>query len=90
MGLGASLILIAVGAILWWAVDVDTKGVDLPMVGTILFVIGAVGLLLSLLFWSTWGGFGGRRSAPPPEVPPENGVTYEETVRRERHPAGRL
>jgi phosphate/sulfate permease len=59
MGLGVSIFLIAVGAILAWAVSVDTNGIDLNMVGVILMIVGILGLLLSLIFWSTWGGFGG-------------------------------
>ena len=59
MGLGVSIFLIAVGAILAWAVDVQTKGIDLNMVGVILMVVGLLGLLLSLIFWSSWGGVGG-------------------------------
>ena len=62
VGFGASLVLMAVGAILWLAVNVDAEGVNLNTVGIILLVVGAVGLLLSLIFWSTWGGFGGRRA----------------------------
>jgi Domain of unknown function (DUF6458) len=58
MGIGASIFLIAVGAILAFAVNVATEGVDLNMVGVILMIVGGVGLLLSLLFWSSWGGFG--------------------------------
>jgi hypothetical protein len=61
MGFGASLVLMAAGAILWWAVNVDAEGVNLNTVGVILFVVGAVGLALSLIFWSSWGGFGSRR-----------------------------
>ena len=61
----------AAGAILWLAVDVDTKGVNLDTVGLILLVVGAVGLALSLIFWSTWGGFGSRRAdVVEREVPP--------------------
>jgi hypothetical protein len=71
VGFGASLVLMAAGAILWLAVDVDTEGVNLDTVGLILFVVGAVGLALSLIFWSTWGGFGGRRAdVVEREVPP--------------------
>jgi hypothetical protein len=58
MGIGVSIFLIAVGAILAFAVNVATEGVDLNMVGVILMLVGALGLLLSLLFWSSWGGFG--------------------------------
>jgi hypothetical protein len=60
MGIGVSLILIAVGAILTWAVSAEASGVDLQTVGVILMVVGAAGALISLVFWSSWGGFGGR------------------------------
>jgi hypothetical protein len=58
MGIGLSLILIAVGAILTWAVSATASGVDITAVGVILMIVGAVGLLLSLMFWSSWGGYG--------------------------------
>ena len=61
MGIGVSIFLIAVGAILAFAVDVTTNGVDLDTVGVILMIVGAIGLLASLIFWSSWGGVGGRR-----------------------------
>ena len=61
MGIGVSLILIAAGAILTWAVNAEVSGVDLQTVGIILMVVGAVGGLISLIFWSSWGGFGGYR-----------------------------
>jgi len=63
MGIAASLVLIAIGAILTWAVQATVSGVDLDAVGVILMIIGGVGFLLSLFFWSTWGtaGFAGRR-----------------------------
>jgi hypothetical protein len=60
MGISASLILIAAGAILKWAVTATTSGINLNTVGVILMVVGAVGLVLSLVFWSSWGGFGSR------------------------------
>jgi hypothetical protein len=56
-----SLILVAAGAILIWAVDVTVSGVELYTVGWILFIVGLVGALLSMIFWSSWGGFGGAR-----------------------------
>ena len=52
MGIGVSLFLIALGAILAWAVDATLSGVDLDVVGVILMIVGALGLLLTLLFWS--------------------------------------
>lgn len=54
MGIGVSLILIAAGAILIWAVGIT-------VIGWILLAVGALGILLSLIFWSSWGGVGGRR-----------------------------
>lgn len=56
MGIGVSLLLIAVGAILIWAVEVTVSGVELVTVGWILLVVGAIGALLSMIFWSSWGG----------------------------------
>src|SRR6476620_9984353 len=73
MGIGVSLILIAVGAILTWAVNATVSGLDINTIGIILMIVGAIGLVLSLMFWSSWGGVGGARrrttyveDAPPP------------------------
>jgi hypothetical protein len=57
MGLGVSLFLIAVGAILTWAVTATASGIDVQAVGVILMIVGLLGFVLSLLFWSSWGGF---------------------------------
>jgi hypothetical protein len=61
MGIALSLLLVAAGAILTWAVSADVSGVDIQTVGVILMVVGIVGALLSLVFWSSWGGVGGYR-----------------------------
>jgi hypothetical protein len=61
MGLGVSLFLIAVGAVLTFAVNATVSGIDINTIGWILMIVGAVGILLSLLFWSSWGGPGGAR-----------------------------
>ena len=63
MGVGVSLLLIAAGAILTWAVSAEGSGIDLNTVGVILMVVGGIGLVLSLVFWSSWGGFGTHRKA---------------------------
>ena len=63
MGIGVSLLLIAAGAILTWAVSAEASGIDLNTVGVILMVVGGIGLVLSLVFWSSWGGFGTHRKA---------------------------
>ena len=59
MGVGTSIVLIAVGAILRFAVSVTTTGFNIHSIGVILMVVGVLGLLLSIVFWSSWGGFGG-------------------------------
>jgi hypothetical protein len=59
MGMGVSLLLVAAGAILIWAVNASVSGIELHTVGWILLIVGAAGALLSLIFWSSWGGFGG-------------------------------
>jgi uncharacterized membrane protein YgdD (TMEM256/DUF423 family) len=58
MGTGVSLILIAAGAVLAWAVHVTTTGFNVNTVGYILLVVGIVGFVLSLIFWSSWAGPG--------------------------------
>jgi hypothetical protein len=55
MGIGVSLFLIAVGAILTWAVNATVSGLDVNVVGVILLIVGIVGLVLSFLFWGSWG-----------------------------------
>ncbi len=69
MGIGVSLILIAVGAVLAFAVHVTTTGFNVNTVGYILLVVGIVGGLISLAFWSSWGGVGGRRRTVVDEAP---------------------
>jgi hypothetical protein len=58
MGIGVSIFLIAVGLILALAVNVTANGVDIVTIGWILVIVGAVGLLLSLIFWSSIGSYG--------------------------------
>ncbi|MBA3244577.1 MAG: hypothetical protein H0T61_05305 [Actinobacteria bacterium] len=62
MGVGMSILLIAAGAILTWAVNASVSGLEIQTIGVILLIVGIVGLVLSLIFWSSWGGFqGGSR-----------------------------
>jgi len=58
MSLGVSLFLLVVGAVLTFAVDVTTSGFNLNTVG--IMVAGALGVVLSLLFWSSFSPY--RRS----------------------------
>ncbi len=57
MGIGISVFLLAVGAILTFAIDVTTQGVNLDTVGVILMIVGALGLLLPMLFWTSFAPF---------------------------------
>ena len=60
MGISLSILLVAVGAVLTWAVSAEAQGIDINAVGVILMIVGGIGLLVSLVFWSSWGGFGAR------------------------------
>jgi hypothetical protein len=61
VGIGVSIFLIALGAILAFAVNAEVQGLDVQTVGWILLAVGVVGLVLSMIFWSSWGGPGYRR-----------------------------
>ena len=54
MGIGTSILLIAVGAILRYAVTADVSGIDLDVVGLILMLVGVVGLLISIFWMAVW------------------------------------
>jgi len=70
MGISISIILVAAGAILAFAVGDSVSGVDLNAIGWILLLVGAAGVLLSMVFWSSWGGFGAaQRTGDPPRRP---------------------
>ncbi len=60
MGITVSLLLAAAGAILLWAVDATVSGLNIHTVGVILLVVGIIGFIMSLVFWSSWGGFNAR------------------------------
>ena len=78
MALGTSILLIAVGAVLRFAVTVTTTGFNIHTVGVILMIVGAIGLLLSLLWMTIWADRSRRayrdpaydRGAPPPPAEP--------------------
>ena len=54
MTIGSSIVLIAVGAILKWAVTAHVNGIDLQTAGTVLFVLGIVGLILAVAYTFVW------------------------------------
>ena len=61
MGIGVSVFLLAIGAILAFAVDLSVSGLDLATVGVILMIVGAIGLVTSMLIFGR-RDFGGRRT----------------------------
>ncbi|WP_460848649.1 DUF6458 family protein [Nocardioides ultimimeridianus] len=79
MGIGASLFLIAVGAILRFAVNYDLNGVDLQTVGMIMMIVGVIGLVVTMVIW------GSRRRT---DVVHEQGVGGSRTTYVEPHDVG--
>jgi hypothetical protein len=78
MTVGLSIFLIAVGAILKYAVTISIEGVKLDVVGTILMIVGILGLVISILYMLLSSSDRGRGAAPPP--PP-----YDAPTRRNRY-----
>ena len=61
MGLGVGIFLTAIGAILAFAVNTSVSGIEIKTIGWILMAAGIAGIVLSMIFWSSWGGPGGAR-----------------------------
>ena len=82
MRLGTAIVLLALGAILTFALRVDVSGVDLQVVGWILMIVGALGIALEV---AVWGPRDRRRGtvadghAAPPAGAPARRTTTEET-----------
>jgi hypothetical protein len=76
VGIGASIFLIAIGAILAFAVDLNLGSLDLTAVGWILLAVGALGLVMTALIW------GRRRTAAAPMVEEREVVERPATYRR--------
>jgi hypothetical protein len=100
MGIAVSLLLIAFGAILTWAVNEEPSGLDLDAVGVILMIVGLVGFVLSLAWWQSWWGAGYSRrrttyadpryddAVPPAAVPRAHDGRRTAVVEEEDVPAG--
>jgi hypothetical protein len=79
MGLGVGIFLAAAGAVLAFAVTDNVNGVNIHTVGWILLIVGIVGIVLSMIFWSSWAGPGywtgdrRRRTTYVDEGPPGPG-----------------
>ncbi len=65
MGIGTSIFLIAIGAILYFAVNADFSGLEISTVGLILMIVGIIGLVISLFYTS----MATRRGAAPVDRP---------------------
>jgi hypothetical protein len=82
MTVGAAILLIAVGAILKWAVTAHVSGFDIQTAGTVVFIVGLLGLVLAIMYTFWWsrerhpaGGYGDetivrRRGSGGPPPPP--------------------
>jgi hypothetical protein len=70
MTIGTSIVLIAAGAILKYAVTAHVSGIDIQTVGTILMIVGILGLILSLLYTFWWSSAAQTRRADPYDGPP--------------------
>jgi len=75
MGIGASIFLIAVGAILTFALERDISGLDVDVIGIILMLAGALGLFM---FMVVWGPTTRRRTLQPPTDVVEERRVYED------------
>lgn len=60
MGLGVSIVVFAIGAILKFATTAHSSSFNIQTIGVILMMVGIVGFIASIIFWASWGGFGGR------------------------------
>ena len=61
MGLGVGIFLTALGAVLAFAVNTSVSGIEIKTIGWILMAVGILGIVLSMIVWSSWGGPGGSR-----------------------------
>ena len=75
MGIEISIFLMALGAVLAFAVNLTVSGLELDTIGVILMVVGAIGLVASLVVWGGW-------SRPRPMV--EDSYVEEPPVERRR------
>jgi hypothetical protein len=78
MTIGTSIVLIAIGAVLRYAVTAHVSGIDIQTVGTILLLVGVLGLILSLIYTFAWSPAARRRRTTEyyDEPPPPRGPRY--------------
>src|SRR3954454_14558078 len=83
MGIPVSILLIAGGAILAFAVDAKSSAVNVHAIGWILMAAGLVGLVLSMILWDSWAGGGyysRRRRTVAYDAPPAAPVARRRVV----------
>jgi hypothetical protein len=71
MGIALSMLMIAAGAIMRFAVTAEGSGFNVHTTGVVLMVVGAIGVVLSMIYWASWGGFGHRAGGPGGDRPRE-------------------
>lgn len=83
MGIGGSIFLIALGAILAFAVNADISGLDINIVGYVLMLAGLAGLIITIWFWQSR-----RRAVVTPTTVNQQGQVIDEyrEVRRQQPP----
>ena len=88
MSLGASLVMIAIGAILKWGITAQANGINLDAVGVILMVVGAIGAVVSMMFLYSWSPIPYNRRTVVTDLGPDHvhdvNVVEREQVRERR------
>jgi len=86
MGIGGSIFLLAVGAILAFAVNAQISGIDINIIGWILMACGLVGLIITLWYWNSRRRTVVTRQTQTPVAGPSYAAEYRETRRDEAPP----
>jgi hypothetical protein len=81
MGIGGSIFLLALGAILAFAVNANISGIDINIVGWVLMAAGLIGLIITIWFWNSR-----RRTVVAPTRPVARGDGYVSEYREDPPP----
>jgi hypothetical protein len=71
MGIAVSMLMIAAGAIMRFAVTARGSGFNVHTTGVVLIVVGAIGAVLSIIYWASWGGVRHHAGGPGGDRPRE-------------------
>jgi hypothetical protein len=77
VGVATSIVVFAIGAILKFATTVHSTNFNIQTIGVILMIVGAVGFVVSLIFWSSWGGLGGWHRSRSVYRQPDGSIVEE-------------